>query len=159
MPNDLSNATFSEVDGSNNSAAPNGWQSGVMTPVQLEPTARALAGALKRFYNHVNASAVSGGTANAQTLTYAVAPTAYVTGDSYAFIVGPGLTNTGATTLDVNGLGAIAVQTAGVALVGGEWAAGGVAIVHYDGVAFQTAGYLFGARSSTRGPLACRPTA
>ena len=52
--NDMSNSTWSETDASNNSPAPNGWVSGVMAPSLVEPTARAMMGALKRFYNHIN---------------------------------------------------------------------------------------------------------
>jgi hypothetical protein len=92
-------------------------------------------GAVKRSYDHLNATAVSAGTANVQTLTYTVAPTAYVAGDCYAFRVG--LTNTGATTLNVNGLGAKNVLIGASALAGGELQIGQVAVVHYDGTSFQ----------------------
>lgn len=132
---DISASTWSETDGSNNSASPNGWKSGVMLPSQVEPTARAMMGAVKRFYNHVNPTVTSGGAANAQTLTYSVAPTAYVAGDSYTFKVG--FTNTGAATLNVNNLGATAVQNGGNALIGNELNAGDYVSVVYDGTNFQ----------------------
>jgi hypothetical protein len=135
--NDISNSTWSEVDSSNNHASPNGWTSGNMLPSQVEPTARGMMGAIKRFYNHINPTITSAGTANAQTLTYSVAPSAYVTGDVYTFLVGSSLTNTGAATLNINSLGAIAVQNGGQALVGGELAAGKYVSVTYDGTNFQ----------------------
>jgi len=131
---DISSSDWSETDGSNNSASPNGWKAG-MAPNQVEPTARAMMGATKRFYNHINGTQTSGGTANAQTLTYDVAPTAYVTGDVYTFKIGT--SNTGATTLNVNSLGATAVQLSGAALAGGELTAGNYVSVVYDGANFQ----------------------
>lgn len=79
----------------------------------------------------------SGGTANAQTVTYSPAPSAYVTGALYSFIVGSGLTNTGATTLNVNGLGAKNIYIGALPLAGGELQAGTVAAVFYDGTEFQ----------------------
>lgn len=133
--NDLSNSTWSETDASNNSVSPNGWKSGTMLPTEVEPTARAMMGALKRWYNHTNATATSSGSANTQTLTYSVAPAAYVAGDTYTFIAG--FTNTGAATLNVNALGAKAIQSGGVALLGGEIVAGNVVSVAYDGTQFQ----------------------
>jgi hypothetical protein len=134
---DISSNHWSETDSSNNHASPNGWTSGNMLPSQVEPTARGMMGAVKRFYNHINGTVTSGGTANAQTLTYSIAPSAYVTGDVYTFLVGSSLTNTGATTLNINSLGAIAVQQNGVALGGGELAAGRYVSVLYDGTNFQ----------------------
>jgi len=135
------NTKWFETDASNSQAPPDGWPEG-MLPSTVNDTARSDRGALKRFYDHANATVVSGGSANAQTLAYAVAPTAYVTGDHYAFIVGGGLTPTGATTLSVNGLGAKNVVIGASALVGGEMQAGQVALVYYDGTSFQ----LIGAR-------------
>ncbi len=135
IASDLSNSTWSETDASNNSLAPEGWRSGVMTPSQVEPTARAMMGAIKRFYNHINSTVTSGGSANAQTLTYTVAPAAYVKGDSYAFIAG--FTNTGATTLNVNGLGAKNILVGSTALTAGRITAGQAVAVYYDGTQFQ----------------------
>lgn len=136
---DISASSWSETDSSNTSASPNGWANGTF-PNQVEPIGRATMGAIKRFYDHINGTATSGGTANAQTLTYTVAPTAYVAGDTYTFFVGANLTNTGATTLNVNALGAVAVQKGGSALIGGELVAGTLATVVYDGTHFQLSG-------------------
>ena len=108
-----------------------------MLPSKVNDSARAFQGAVKRFHDHIGGVQTSAGTANVQTLTYTVAPTAYVAGDCYAFIVGASLTNTGATTLNVNGLGAKNIWLAGNALVGGELTAGHVAVVRYDGTQFQ----------------------
>lgn len=50
----------------------------------------------------------SGGTANAQTVTLSPAPSAYAAGMTVRFIAGA--TNTGAATLNVNSIGAIALK-------------------------------------------------
>jgi len=68
-------------------------------------------------------------------LTYTVAPAAYVTGDRYCFKAGG--TNTGATTLNVNALGAKTVQLAGAALVANDIRSGFFYEVVYDGTNFQ----------------------
>lgn len=133
---DLGNPDWSETDSSNAQTPPAGWPAG-MAPNQVEPTARAMMGALKRWYDSENATQVSGGTANAQTLTYAVAPAAYYTGQCFLFIVGPGLTNTAAPTLNVNSLGAIAIYNGASTISAGQLAAGAVALVCYDGTHFQ----------------------
>lgn len=114
-----------------------------MLPSQVEPTARAMMGATKRFYDHINATATSGGTANVQTLTYAVAPAALVAGDVFCFIVGASLTNTGSTTLNVNALGAKTIKYKNANLVGNELRAGGVVTVVYDGTNFQLLGVSY----------------
>ncbi len=105
-----------------------------MLPSQVEPTARAVMGAVKRWYDHANGTATSAGT-NTVTLTYTVAPTTYVAGDFYLFKAGG--TNTGATTLNINALGAKTVQRAGVALVANDTVSGFYYGVVYDGTNFQ----------------------
>lgn len=77
----------------------------------------------------------SGGTANAQTVTMSPAPSSLYTGMRIKFIVGT--LNTGATTLNPNGLGATAIKAPdGDALIGGELPAGHVADVVYNGTNF-----------------------
>ena len=103
-------------------------------------------GAIKRFYDHSGPTVTSGGSGNAQTLTYTVAPTAYVAGDRYSFIAG--FTNTGATTIDINGLGAkdvvrrIVVVGTG-ACAGGEIVVGQIIDIAYDGTSFQIMGPIY----------------
>lgn len=106
-------------------------------PSKVNDSARAFQGAVKRFYDRVSATKVSGGTANVQTLTYDVAPAAYVTGDRFTFTVGTGLTNTGATTLNVNGLGAKNIFIGPNTLQGGELQQAQAIDVVYDGTQFQ----------------------
>src|SRR5689334_7370671 len=100
---DINQSDWNELDSGNTSSPPDGWPSGTMLPSQVEPAVRAMRGAIKRWYDHANGTATSGGSANAQTISYTVAPAAYVTGDLYVFKAGR--TNTGATTLNINSLG------------------------------------------------------
>ncbi|HVI10242.1 MAG TPA: hypothetical protein VND65_18270 [Candidatus Binatia bacterium] len=80
----------------------------------------------------------SGGSANVQTLTPAVAPTAYQAGQHFRFIAG--FTNTGPATLNVSTLGAVAIDkitpSGPAALVGGEIVTGNEVEVMYDGTRF-----------------------
>lgn len=78
----------------------------------------------------------SGGSANAQTLTLTPAITAYAAGQTFRFIAG--YTNTGATTLNVNGVGAknIYYPTTKSALLTNEIMAGAAYQVMYDGTQF-----------------------
>jgi hypothetical protein len=78
----------------------------------------------------------SGGTANAQTVTLSPAPTAYAAGMMIRFIAGN--TNTGATTINANSLGAKNIRTYdnSIAMSGGEIVANGVYDVIYDGTQF-----------------------
>lgn len=133
---DISAATWTEADASNTASPPDGAPEG-MLPSGTNNTIRMIMGAIKRFYDHINPTLDSTGSANAQTLSYTVAPTAYVTGDIYGFMVGAGLTNTGATTLNVNGLGAKNIFIGSNTLQGGELRENQFVLVGYDGTQFQ----------------------
>ncbi len=75
------------------------------------------------------------GTLNAMAVTLAPVPAAYVAGMSID--VKAGSTNTGALTLNVNGLGAKTVmKPSGVACTGGEVVSGAIATFTYDGSQF-----------------------
>lgn len=80
----------------------------------------------------------TGGSANAQTLSLPNAPATYYTGLHIKAIIGSGLTNTGALTLNVNGLGAKNVRLfdGSVACVGNECQAGTIKEFVYDGTQF-----------------------
>lgn len=136
MANDIGNGTWTEDPAGNTAAAPNGF-SGSIRPSAVEPTLRETHGAIKRWYVHSNATQISGGSANAHTLTYSVAPEAYVTGDAYTFIAG--YTNTGAVTLNVNGLGARTIRLGNTAIASGELSRNRVYTVYYDGAYWQLA--------------------
>ena len=77
----------------------------------------------------------AGGTANAITVTANPAATAYAAGQGYHILASN--SNTGATTLNVNALGAKAIQYQGQALKGGEIVANRLVHVMYDGTQFQ----------------------
>jgi hypothetical protein len=79
---------------------------------------------------------VSGGVANAYTLTPSLPIIAYVAGQTFEFM--PVESSTGAVTVDVSGVGAKEVFGAtGSALVGGELSSTGVARITYDGTQFR----------------------
>lgn len=76
------------------------------------------------------------GTANAITATAAVSMAAYANGQRFSFIVGT--TNTGATTININAIGAKTIKTNSTQdLGGGNLLAGTVAEIYYDGTSFQ----------------------
>jgi microcystin-dependent protein len=132
---DIETSNWSESAASNTAASPNGWPDG-LPPSDVKLIDREMMGAIKRAWNRDHPTVTSGGSANAQTLGYTTNPAAYVKGQRYAFVAG--FTNTGATTLAVGGLSALAVTKRGAnALTGGEIIAGEVAIVEYDGTQLQ----------------------
>lgn len=51
---DIAQSSWSEIDALNNQAAPLGWTPGVMLPTGVEPTAQAMMGAMKRWWNRQN---------------------------------------------------------------------------------------------------------
>jgi len=77
----------------------------------------------------------TGGALNAYTLTLTPAPAAYATGQQFNFKANR--TNSGATTLNVNGLGAKNVYASGAACTGGEIVISRVYSVIYDGTQFH----------------------
>lgn len=89
----------------------------------------------------------STGSADAYVVTYTNAPSAYVIGQTYPFIAN--FANTGAATLNINGLGAKAIKKqASTALASGDISNGAVVITVYDGTNFQMISQL---SSSTSG--------
>jgi hypothetical protein len=134
---DLSNSSvYSETDASNNTSTDPGWPEG-MAPSRVNDAARALQGALKRDWDRRGPTVTSAGT-DTITLTYSVAPTAYVQGDSYCFKAGG--TNTGAATLNVNALGVKSIKkgaAGATALAAGDITSGGIYCLQYDGTNMQ----------------------
>jgi hypothetical protein len=132
---DINQSSWSESDSSNTTTPPAGWPAGIL-PSQVEPIGRAMMGAIKRWYDHTNATLTSTGSSNAYVLTYSVAPTSIATGDKFAFIAN--FTNTGTATLNINSLGAISItRLAGATLQSGDLQSGAVVEVVYDGTEFQ----------------------
>lgn len=102
---------------------------------------------VKQVQNGAFCYAVSSGT-NTVTLTLSPAATAYAAGQHFVFKAGG--TNTGATTLNVNGVGAKNVYVNGSACVGSEIISGLIYVVVYDGTQFQLVNPTF--------DLCCRAT-
>jgi len=77
-----------------------------------------------------------GGTANAQTVTYAPAITVYTTGQIVSWL--PSNANSGAATLNVNALGAkTIVKFGGAALISSDLTTTAIAFAVYDGTNFE----------------------
>ncbi len=112
---DLGSTAFSEIDASNNQTPPNGWPGG-MNPSDVEPTARAGMGAMRRYYGKINPIHTSSGTSTAYALTSIHAETAYYNGQLYSFVAHA---TCGATpTLDIDGINAYNLRK----FTAGAWA-------------------------------------
>lgn len=108
MPDFGNTSVFSQTDASNNSGTQPSW-SGSANPNTIDDAGRALQGAVTREWNWRSYTLTAGGTADAKTLTYSVAPVAYYNGQRFAFIANT--TNTGSATLNVNSLGAKTIKS------------------------------------------------
>src|SRR5262249_3394587 len=127
-------ANWSETAAANNAAVPNGAPEG-WAPSTVNDVQREVMAAGKREWNRSHPTVTSGGSANAQTLSYSVNPSALVQGQAYSFIAG--FTNTGPATLQVGSLPATAMKMDNAALAGGEIQAGALVTVMCDGSAYQ----------------------
>jgi len=125
--------TWSNTAASNNATPPNGFPEG-MAPSTVNDAARELMAAVSRYRSDTDGVNTSAGT-NTITLAASRTMTAYAQGDLYTFKAGG--TNTGATTLNVDSLGAKDVQFNGAACTGGEIVSGLMYTVVYDGTQFQ----------------------
>jgi hypothetical protein len=125
--------TWSTTAASNNATPPNGFPEG-MAPSTVNDAAREVMAAVARYRSDTDGVNTSAGT-NTITLAASRAMTAYAQGDMYTFKAGG--TNTGATTLNVDSLGAKNVQFNGAACTGGEIVSGLMYTVVYDGTQFQ----------------------
>jgi hypothetical protein len=136
---DLATSDWSEVDASNNAMPPAGFPEG-MFPSDLNNSARAVMGAVKRWYGKINPTLTTGGTTTAYTLTSAgQAEAAYYTGQLYAFVANA---TCGATpTLNIDALGAINLRkfTAGAwaNLAAGDIQANQIVVARYNGTQFD----------------------
>lgn len=131
---DIESTNWSETAANNNAAVPNGAPEG-WAPSSVNDWGREVMAAVKREWSRSHATVTSGGSPNAQTLSYGVNPAALAQGQTYSFIAG--FTNTAAMTLQVGSLPAKAVQLGGSALTGGEIVAGQPAMLLYDGTTYQ----------------------
>lgn len=99
------------------------------------PTLRTDAAQLASVQNSQGTALSSASGTNTITAALDPALTAYTSGQRFTLI--PAATNTGATTLNINGLGAKNVYRNGVACVGGELWIGVPIDVFYDGTQFN----------------------
>ena len=133
MPELGNTSVFSQTDGSNDSGTMPSW-SGTAAPSTLDNAGRALQGAVTREWNWRSYTLTAGGTANAKTLTYSVAPAAYYNGQIFCFIANA--VNSSTATLNVNSVGAKSIKYVNssgtlTALSGGEMVAGARVEVAY----------------------------
>lgn len=103
--NNSGSGQWSETDASNTSAVPDGWPSN-MAPNNVRSTEQAMMGAIKRFWDRINGTVTTTGTAPhyVYTPTNTSYPTAYVTGEIYTFRAHA--QGAGSDDLNINGLGA-----------------------------------------------------
>src|SRR5271154_3298869 len=104
-----------------------------LTDSQANPiwTVDQVINTLPSFYGGVDT-----GTANAYILTFNTTYSSYTNGFTILFV--PANTNTGASTINVNGLGPIAIDnTSGSALAAGEIVAGVMTMISYYSGVFQ----------------------
>lgn len=123
--------TWSTSPSSNNSAPPNGWPEG-MAAAAVNDTARQMMADLVREFQ-VNAVKVLASVAGTNTITGSLTPdlTSYSAGMVVIFT--PVNNNTGATTLNIDTLGALDIQKDdGDALVSGDLVAGIPALLMLD---------------------------
>jgi hypothetical protein len=105
------------------------------SPGSLNNAARAAMAATKGFANQITGAKTTGGSANAQTYTsdsVAAISGAYAAG--MAFVFKAGYTNSGACTLNVDGVGAKSIKKGGAqaALAANDIVANGVYFVAYE---------------------------
>jgi hypothetical protein len=135
--NNSGTGQWSEVDANNTSPVPDGWPGpNIVLPNQVEPIMRAHMGAMKRFWDRINATVTTTGASGLYVYTPASTafPTAYVQGEAYAFKAHQ--TSAGGDTLNINALGAkLLYKVAGTAITAvapGDITAGSHVRVSYD---------------------------
>jgi len=101
-------------------------------------SAREVMSAVKIWYNRISATAIATGSADALVLTYGTSPGAYASGMYFSFYKNAS-DNTGAVTLNVNALGAVAVvrRNGSTALSAADMVSGALYEVTHDGTSFR----------------------
>ena len=121
---------YSVTADDNNSASPNGMPEN-MAPSGVNNSWRESFARVKRWYEDINATKSTTGSSNAYVLAAARTVTAYAQGDAYMFRANHA--NTGAATLNIDSVGAVAiVNVTQSALAAGQIQAGGIYLVAYD---------------------------
>jgi len=121
---------YSVTADDNNSASPNGMPEN-MAPSGVNNSWRESFARVKRWYEDINATKSTTGSSNAYVLAAARTVTAYAQGDAYMFRANHA--NTGAATLNIDSVGAVAiVNVTQSQLAAGQISAGGIYLVAYD---------------------------
>lgn len=131
------------------------------SPASLNDSARAVMAAERAWANALGGSITYGGTGNAYTATNATPGvwSAYASGQVIGFV--PNANNTGAATLNVDGLGAKSIKKgASTDVASGDLVSGAFYLLRYDGTNFQLAnGLALSSFASTYQPLDATLTA
>jgi len=137
----------------NNSAPPDGWPETTMQYSEVNNTAREGMAVVARFWKDVNGELQLAGSVNVYTVTLNASYTAYFQGMYFAAEVN--ITNTGAVTINVNGISAqTVVNQNGDALIAAELTAGAIHEFRYDGTNFQLLGTIVADGSITLAKMA-----
>jgi hypothetical protein len=121
---------YSVTADDNNSASPNGMPEN-QAPSTVNNSVRETLARVKRWYEDINGTKSTTGSSNAYVLAAARTVTAYAQGDAYLFRANH--TNTGAATLNVDSVGAVAiVNNTQSALAASQIQSGGMYLVAYD---------------------------
>ena len=130
VASDIGASDWSETDASNNVASPKGFPEG-MAPSGVNDSARAVMGAVKRYFVRLGGTVTTTGT-DTVAADYTVNGGAHYTGDRY--LVKLGGTNTGTATFNPDALGAKTIKDQfGIALSARALLASAYADLIYDG--------------------------
>lgn len=129
-------ADLSDTDASNTARFPEG-----QAPSSVNNGARALEGLVSRWHNTINGSVATAGVAD--TYTWACPQTLSAYYDGLAICVDINATSTGASTINVDSLGAKTIKKHNDQdIAAGDLEAGGKYILVYDGTNFQVVSLL-----------------
>lgn len=122
-----------------------------LTPAQVATALR-----LANVGNGTSIYAVAGGTANAITATFSPARPAHQEG--VRLYIKLAANNTGAATVNINGLGAVnLVKPGGAALASGDLKSGDIICIVYNGTTYEVvSGINLFSRIGSTGPASCR---
>jgi hypothetical protein len=123
---------WSTTPGSNASASPYGWPEG-MPPSGVNDSARQMMAETAKWRDLISGAKTTAGT-DTITLTSGATITSYT---GLMFVAKLGGTNTGAATINIDSVGAVAVEIDGAAVGAGDLVSGKYYTFVYDGVAFQ----------------------
>jgi hypothetical protein len=129
-------ASWSKTAASNGTADSSiNWAEG-QPRASVNDSARSMMAAVAKDRDLKNGSIVTGGTANAQTFSSGIGYSAIPAAGIWARLkVGPGLTNTGPMTLNMDSIGPVSVNDqTNNALAAGMWPADSYVEIVYDGV-------------------------